>query len=550
MKATATYAVASFVVAALLVEPAAAQSAPGAHAGGTYSSGLFAPSGAHLPFAGSAQAVCGQPGIGLGQCLVDVLQPSGAAPDTASPTGLSPSTIEGVYGYTSASTAGSGQTIALVDAYDDPDAASDLNEFSAQYGLPSECTGGSSPPSCFEFDKVNQTGGSKLPSSDSGWDLEISLDIEWAHALAPAANILLVEAASNNTSDLLAAEQYAADNAKYVSNSWGATEFAGETSSDSYFTQPGVSYFASSGDKGGVVDWPSSSPDVISVGGTSLTFTSGGSLAGEAAWSGGGGGCSSYETANTYQSTGGVNCHGMRATPDLALDANPSSGVSVYDSMSYDGASGWWTVGGTSAATPMVAAEAAVAGADVNAEYVYASPANIPFRDVTSGSNGYPASTGYDLATGLGAWSYTPGAPTGLTTTSASGGVTLSWSAPSGAPTTEYTIWRGTASGEETTDIATVGAPTMTYTDTSATGGATYYYVVQAANGNGVGPFSNESSTKGTATFYTVTFNANGGSGTMTAETDNAPTALTPNAYTLTGYTFSGWNTAANGLGG
>ena len=107
----------------------------------------------------------------------------------------------------------------------------------------------------------------------------------------------------------------------------------------------------------------------------------------------------------------------------------------------------------------------------MNAEYVYASPANIPFRDITSGSNGYPASTGYDLATGLGAWSYTPGAPTGLTTTSASGGVTLSWSAPSGAPTTEYTIWRGTASGEETTDIATVGVPTMTYTDTSATGG-------------------------------------------------------------------------------
>ena len=220
-RVTATYAVASFVVAALLVAPAAAQSAPGAHAGGTYSLGLFAPSGAHLPFAGSAQAVCGRPGVGVGQCLIDVLQPSGAAPDAASPTGLSPSTIEGAYGYTSASTAGSGQTIALVDAYDDPDAASDLNEFSAQYGLPPECTGESSPPSCFEFDKVSQTGGSTLPPSNSDWDLETSLDIEWAHALAPAANILLVEATSNNTPDLLAAEQYAADNAKYVSNSWG-----------------------------------------------------------------------------------------------------------------------------------------------------------------------------------------------------------------------------------------------------------------------------------------------------------------------------------------
>ena len=238
-----------------------------------------------------------------------------------------------------------------MDAYDDPDAASDLNEFSAQYGLPLECTGGSSPPSCFEFDKVNQTGGSKLPSSDSGWDLEISLDIEWAHGLAPAANILLVEAASNNTSDLLAAEQYAADNAKYVSNSWGATEFAGETSGDSYFTQPGVSYFASSGDKGGAVEWPSSSPDVISVGGTSLKFTPGGQLAEETAWSDGGGGCSGYETTNIYQWTGSVNCAGMRATPDLALDADPNSGVPVYDSVPYGDHSGWFTIGGTSAST-------------------------------------------------------------------------------------------------------------------------------------------------------------------------------------------------------
>ena len=248
--------------------------------GGIYSLGLFAPSGAHLPFAGSAQAVCGRPGVGVGQCLIDVLQPSGAAPDAASPTGLSPSTIEGAYGYTSASTAGSGQTIALVDAYDDPDAASDLNEFSAQYGLPPECTGESSPPSCFEFDKVSQTGGSTLPPSNSDWDLETSLDIEWAHALAPAANILLVEATSNNTPDLLAAEQYAADNAKYVSNSWGATEFAGETSVDSYFTQPRCQLFRAAGDKGGVVDWPSSSPDVISVGGPASRSHPGVSLLG------------------------------------------------------------------------------------------------------------------------------------------------------------------------------------------------------------------------------------------------------------------------------
>jgi uncharacterized repeat protein (TIGR02543 family) len=466
------------------------------------------------------------------------------------PTGLPPSTIEGVYGYTAVSTAGSGQTIAIVDAYNDPNAPSDLNEFSSEYGLPLECTGGATPPSCFEFEQVNQTGGSQLPASNADWDLEISLDIEWAHALAPAATILLVEANSNNTSDLLAAEQYAAENAKYVSNSWGTQEYEGETIDDSFFMQPGVSYFVAAGDNGGLVEWPSSSPDVISVGGTTLTFTSGGELAQETAWTDGGGGCSVYEAANSYQSTGNVNCKGMRATPDLALDANPSSGVSVYDSVTYGGQSGWFTVGGTSAATPMVAAEAAVTGADVNASYVYSNPANIPFRDITAGSNGYLASTGYDLATGLGAWSYTPGAPTGLIASSVAGGVVLSWSAPSGASPSGYTIWRGTSSGQETTAVGTVSAPATAFTDSSTTAGSTYYYEVQANDAAGVGPFSSQVTAKGgSGTSYTVTFNANGGSGTMAAETDNVPTALSLNAFTRSGYTFTGWNTTATGTG-
>ncbi len=542
-------AVAVVVFAALAAVPATAQLAH-AKVAARYSSAEYAPRGAHLPFAGSAQAVCGQPGIGIAQCLTYVLKPSGATPDATGPTGLPPSTIEDVYGYTSASTAGSGQTVAIVDAYNDPDAASDLDEFSSEYSLPLECTGGATPPSCFRFEQVNQNGGSELPASNSDWDLEISLDIEWAHALAPAANILLVEANSNNTSDLLAAEQHAAENANYVSNSWGSQEYNGETSGDSSFGQPGVSYFAAAGDYGGEVEWPSSSPDVISVGGTTLTFTSGGELAQETAWTDGGGGCSGYETANSYQSTGNVNCKGMRATPDIALDANPSSGVSVYDSISYGDQSGWFTVGGTSAATPMAAAEAAVAGAEVNAQYVYASPANIPLRDITSGSNGYLASAGYDLATGLGSWSYTPGAPTGLIASSVAGGVALSWSAPSGAPPSGYTIWRGTSSGQETTAVGTVSAPATGFTDSSTSAGSNYYYEVQANDAVGVGPFSSQvSATGGSGSSYTVTFNNNGGSGTMATETDNVPTALTLNTFTRSGYSFTGWNTASNGIG-
>jgi subtilase family serine protease len=129
-----------------------------------------------------------------------------------------------------------------------------------------------------------------LPRADAGWALEISLDVQWAHAIAPGASILLVEATSNRFGDLLAAEDYARTHAEYVSNSWGASEFSGETAYDSYFVQPGVSFFVSAGDNGLPAEYPSSSPNVISVGGTTLKFTSSGTLASETGWSGGGAG--------------------------------------------------------------------------------------------------------------------------------------------------------------------------------------------------------------------------------------------------------------------
>ena len=518
------------VVFGLAAVSAEAKPPGGAGARGSGVSGVFGPGGAHVPFSGLQRAVCGVVGVGGARCLVHVLTPSvGPAATVTSPTGLSPSAIESVYGYASSSSAGAGQTIAIVDGYNDPNAASDLNKFSSQYGLPSECTGGATPPSCFVFSQVNQTGGSSLPATNASWDLEISLDIEWAHAIAPAASILLVEATSNSLANLLAAETYAGMHASYVSNSWGSSEFSGEASFDSYFTQPGVSYFAAAGDTASSVLWPSASPDVISVGGTSLTLTTGGTLAGETAWSSGGGGCSSYESATVYQQTGSVSCAGKRATPELSLDGDPNSGVSVYDSVTYSGQNGWWTVGGTSASTIMIAAQAAVSGADVSAQYVYASPANIPFRDIISGSNGHSALPGYDLATGLGSWSYTPGPATGLTATISSSGVTLSWSAPSGAPPTQYTIWRGTSRGQEATDVATVTAPQTTYTDASVTGGITYYYEVQPSNAPGVGPFSNEAQATPTVTPTTLSASpgsvAGGGSVTVTWSGVAAPTS-------------------------
>jgi len=338
--------------------------------------------------------------------------PGPAGPDTTrcyaiarpmastSPTGLSPATIKSAYNFSTSLTAGAGKTIAIVDAYNDPTAENDLNVFSQQYGLPA-CT---TANGCFT--KVNQAGGTKYPRTNSGWALEISLDVEWVHAIAPGAKILLVEATSNSFANLLAAEDYAKTHAQYVSNSWGGSEFSGETGYDSHFAQSNVSFFVSAGDAGLPAEYPSASPNVISVGGTTLNFDQSGNFSSETGWSSGGGGCSAYETAAPAQSGFGgyaqVNCGGQRATPDVSLDADPASGVSVYDSTSYQGQKGWFTVGGTSASSPMWAARAADAGVTVNSTYVYGN--NITYRDITSGNNGAPCLVGYDLCTGRGSW--------------------------------------------------------------------------------------------------------------------------------------------------
>ena len=318
------------------------------------------------------------------------------------PSGLSPAAIKAAYAFTTDSSAGAGQTIAIVDAYDDPTAEADLNVFSSTFGLPA-CT---TANGCFS--KVNQAGGTKMPKVDAGWALEISLDVQWAHAIAPGAKILLVEATSNSFSNLLKAEDYAAAHAGYVSNSWGANEFSGETAYDSHFVHAGVSFFVSSGDAGTPAEYPSSSPGVISVGGTTLKFDGSGLLTDETGWKGSGGGCSKYETAPAAQSAfadyGGLNCNGKRATPDISLDADPASGVAVYDSTRYGNRKGWWTVGGTSASSPMVAARSAVAGVVVDSAYIYG--AAITYRDIVVGNNGASCLVGAYLVTGRGSWTH------------------------------------------------------------------------------------------------------------------------------------------------
>jgi subtilase family serine protease len=253
---------------------------------------------------------------------------------------------------------------------------------------------------------------SKL-TGNTGWGLEENLDVEWAHAIAPGAKILLVEAASDSGPNLMAAVSYAASqpNVVAVSMSWGGAEFSDESKYDSDFSGSITEFFAAAGDDGHAASWPAASSKVIAVGGTSLNLNSNGSLISEEAWSGSGGGISKYIAEPAWQQSYGINnSTGKRAIPDVSYNADPDSGYPVYDSYGHTKANSWLIVGGTSAGTPQWAAIQAI-GKSTDAAKLYSNAksksANQYFRDITSGSNGSckilcAAGTGYDFVTGLG----------------------------------------------------------------------------------------------------------------------------------------------------
>jgi hypothetical protein len=360
--------------------PAQAQAAAQASTGGGDAAPLLI---AHHVAAPTAQALT----------HVKPLAAGGAAP-------YSPSQLATAYGFNKVSNQGSGQTIYIVDAYNDPNISKDLTTFDTQWGLPN--------PS-FTVHKM----GSRIRNSVS-WGIEESLDVEWAHAMAPQANVVLVEATSASYSALFAAVDWATSNgAHIVSMSWGGGDASSDSSYDSHFNHSGVTYIASSGDTGGVVEYPSASPYVLSAGGTSLTLNSDNTYNSESAWSSGGGGASANESEPGYQTGFNISLSG-RGTPDVSYDADPNTGVYVYDSYYYGGG-GWFEVGGTSAAAPQWASIVALAdhgratplstnNTTSRTEYnaavgaLYASN----YHDITTGSNGYAAGTGYDLATGIG----------------------------------------------------------------------------------------------------------------------------------------------------
>ncbi|MDX2680809.1 putative Ig domain-containing protein [Streptomyces sp. NY05-11A] len=444
------------------------------------------------------------------QRRTDIKQQLASALAAAAPSGLSPANLHSAYNLPS--TGGSGLTVAVVDAYNDPNAASDLATYRSTYGL-SACT---TANGCFK--QVGQTGSTtSLPSNDTGWAGEEALDIDMVSAVCPNCNIILVEASSANDSDLGIAENEAvALGAKVVSNSWGGAESSSQTSEDTqYFKHPGVAITVSSGDSAYGAEYPATSQYVTAVGGTALSTSSGSRGWTESVWKtssteGTGSGCSAYDAKPSWQTDTGCS---KRMEADVSAVADPATGVAVYDTY---GGSGWAVYGGTSASAPIIAGVYALAGTPGSGDY----PAKYPYShtsslyDVTSGNNGScstsyfcTAGAGYDGPTGWGTpngtAAFASGAGTGNTVTvtnpgsrstatgssvslqisaSDSAGATLTYSA-SGLPT-GLSISSSTGLISGTASTAGTYSVTVTASDsTGASGSASFTWTVSTSGG-------------------------------------------------------------------
>jgi subtilase family serine protease len=431
-----------------------------------------------------------------------VLKPASIQP-AGLPGGFSPAQIKQAYGFNQITFSngtikgdGTGQTIAIIDLYDDPTIASDLATFDATFGLPA-------PPN---FTKVNQTGGT---ASATSWAVETSLDVEWAHALAPGANILLVEAAPN-WGGVGAAVNYARNQpgVSVISMSLASTQWSGESAYDGDFQTPsghnGVTFVAASGDGGSAagVQFPAASPNVVAVGGTQLSLDSSGNYLSESGWSGSGGGISAYESQPAYQKGVVTQTSSMRAEPDVAFNGSSGSPFAVYDTTGYGG---WIQVYGTSAGAPQWAALFAIAdqgralagegtldGPSQTLPALYKLPSS-DFHDITTGSNGtYSAGPGYDLVTGRGSpiANLVVAGLVGASSSTTSSGPTLV--TPASASPSQV---RGTTTSLSVSASDAAGASALTYTwsVTAAPSGATA--PTFSANGTNAASLS-------TATFY------------------------------------------------
>jgi subtilase family serine protease len=506
--------------------------------GGALTLGATAMASATTTVPGPAQATpdyqsaCSAPAPGHASCLALVRtnikkEKANALAADSAPAGYGPTSLQSAYDLAAAAAAsGSGETVAVVDAYNDPNANGDLSAYRAEYGLPTcnEANG------CLTV--VSQTGSTTaLPENapvvagQLDWTYEESLDVDMVSATCPNCHIDLVEASSTSMSDLgTAVNEAVALGAKFVSNSYGGSEASDETSYDSYYNHPGVVVTASAGDGGYGVLYPAASPYVTSVGGTSLSTASNARGWTESVWSnsatkGTGSGCSAYEPQPSWQTALNLptGC-GKRIVADVSAVADPNTGVAIYDTYSSDG--GWNELGGTSAASPIIASTYAladdVASGSNPAEYPYEHRSDL--NDVTSGSTSTctpaylcTAETGYDGPTGLGTPDGTgafeaassgtgantvtvtnPGSQTTTVGTAVSlqakgtdsaSGQTLTYTAgglPAGLSISSSGLISGTPTTAGTSNITVTAADT-----TGATGSATFTWTVNTASTGG-----------------------------------------------------------------
>ncbi len=326
--------------------------------------------------------------VALGHTYCDALVAYNTATNTpvspfANPTGGSapygPSNFHSAYSLPT--TASGTPTVAIVDAYNDPNAASDLATYRSHYGLPA-CTTGSG---CLKIE--NQTGGSSLPASDSGWGLEISLDLDMVSAICENCHILLVEATTPSFANLGTAVNTAvASGAVAVSNSYGGS--GGSSYCSTYYQHTDVAITVSTGDSGPGIEYPAACEYVTAVGGTTLQ-----SSGSETDWVDAGGGCSSVAKPS-WQVTSVTSCS-KRALADVSADADPNTGANVYDTYGY---SGWIQVGGTSESSPIIAGVYALAGNAKSTQY----PASLPWTNYSSGCLFEVGAVRYSYQGGLG----------------------------------------------------------------------------------------------------------------------------------------------------
>lgn len=344
--------------------------------------------------------VCASAAPGEARChsLVRV-DANGNPQPNVTPSGYGPADLQAAYALTSGGS--SSQTVAIVDAFDDPRAESDLAVYRSQFGLPA-CT---TANGCFR--KIDQNGGTTYPRGDVGWAEEIPLDLDMASAICPNCKILLVEAKTNSFNNLAAAvDQAATQGATAISNSYGGSEFSTETSFQSHYNHPGIAITVSSGDSGYGVEFPAASQYVTAVGGTTLTRSAGGRGWTETVWNGAGSGCSAYIAKQSWQ-TDALCSH--RTVADVSAVADPNTGVAVYDTYRLH-PGGWLVFGGTSVSSPIIAGVYALAGGIGATTYGSLSYSHTgSLFDVVSGSNGSCGSTylctgtsGYDGPTGNG----------------------------------------------------------------------------------------------------------------------------------------------------